>query len=364
MASAPSVRKQRRDAARAVARTQAREARAARGGRPAPIVLIGGGLAAVLLLFAAVTVVRAWLVDPLTRARASYAAGNYRAARVDLTAAAMEHPDDPAIRIDLARAYNALGYGVEAERQLDKAAELGADLDQLRIERAEAQLAAGHPELALATLSGPIAARDATRAHRIAAEAHYRLGHVAAARDNFARALHTSPDDAELWIAYARFRLAEQDVLDADRAADEARTLAPGSAAALAVKADVVRTRGGPVASLPWYQAALGRDPDNVAVMLEYAAALGTSGRYTAMLEPLRRAAELEPHNPRGLFLGATLAARGDEPALARTLLGRINGGDADLPGVLQLRAAVELALDTPVAAANHAARLVEQQPD
>ncbi|MEQ1726049.1 MAG: tetratricopeptide repeat protein [Sphingopyxis sp.] len=364
MVSAPSVRKQRRDAARATAMAAARDARAARGGWPAPIVLIGGGLAAVLLLVAAITAVRAWLVDPLERGRASYAAGNYRAARIDLTAAAMERPDDPAIRIDLARAYNALGRGVEAERQLDKAAELGANAGQLRLERAEAQMAGGNPAQALATLSQPMPRGAAAPALRIAAQAHYQLGNIAAARDNFARALQASPDDADIWIAYARFRLAEQDVQGADRAADEARARAPLSAAALAIKADVVRARGGPVVSLPWYQAALARDPDNVAVMLEYAAALGTSGRYTAMLEPLRRAADLEPRNSRALFLQAALAARGGEPALARTLLGRIGGRDADLPAVLQLRAAVELSLGTPVAAAEHAARLVALQPD
>lgn len=361
MVSAPSIRKQKRDAARVAAKTAARERR---GGRPALIVLIGGAVMAIVLLVTLIMGVRSWMADPLERGRAAMAAGNFRAARVDLTVAATANPNDAGIRIDLARAYNALGRGVEAERQLDKAAELGTNLSALRLERAQAQLAQGGAAQALETLSGPIPARDTVRALRIAAQANYRLGNIAATRASFAQGLRASPNDADMWIAYARFRLAEQDVADADRAADRAWSVAPRSAAALSMKADVVRARGGPVVSLPWYQAALARDPDNVAVMLEYAAALGESGRYAAMLVPLRRAADLESRNPRALFLQAALAARGGEPALARTLLGRIGGAEADQPSVLQLRAAVELSLDTPVEAGNYAARLVASQPD
>ncbi len=361
MVSAPSVRKQRRMNAK-TAGQQARRQR--RSGRLPPIVWIIGAVMGVALMVGAVIGIQSWLTDPLERGRASMAAGNFRAARVDLMNAASRQPNDIAIQLDLARTYNALGRGVEAERQLDRAAELGANETRLRTVRAQAQLLKGDALAALALLAGPIPAAEGAVALRIAAQANYRLGNVAATRANFAEALRQKPDDADLWIAYARFRLAEQDLADADRAADEAWRLTPQSAAALAVKADVVRTRSGPVASIPWYQAGLARDPDNVPLMLEYAAALGEAGRYRDMLEPLRRAAGLEPRNSRALFLEAALAARGDEPALARTLLNRIAGGDADLPAVLQLRAAVELSLETPVAAAQYAQRLIALQPD
>ena len=361
MVSAPSVRKQRRAAAKAVDRA---DLRLRRGGRPAPIIWIGGIIVAVVVVVSAILAVRAWLVDPVERGRAEMAAGNYRAARIDLMNAVEANTTDIALRLDLARSYNALRRGVEAERQLDRAAELGADEARIRVDRAEAQMLQGDPAGALTTLSGPVPAGDGGRALRIAGQAQYQLGNVGAARTAFSRALEQQPDDADLWIAFARFRLSEQDVADADRAADEARMRAPQSSSALAVKAEVVRARGGPVVAIPWYEAALARDPDNVPVMLEYAAALGEAGRYRMMLEPLRRAAGLEPRNSRALFLQAALAARGGEPALARSLLNRINGPDADLPAVLQLRAAVEIALDAPVSAGRFAARLVELQPD
>ncbi len=361
MASAPSVRKQQR----AQRRAEEKAARAQqRGARRAPIVWIGGALIAVLAVVAVAMALRAWFADPLERGRAAMAAGNFRSARVDLMNAASAHPRDASVRIDLARTYVALQRGDEAQRQLARAQELGADAARLRVVTAEAALIRGDAAAALAAVDGPVPASDAANALRIAAQAQYRLGNAAQAQMLFDRALSAHAGDADLWVAYARFRLAEQDLVDADRAADRARDAAPTSAAALFVKADVVRARGGPVASLGWYAAGLEQDPDNVPMMLEQAAALGESGRYVAMLDPLLRAAELEPGNPRALFLQAAIAARSDEAALARTLLNRIGGGDADVPAVLQLRAAVELALDTPVAASRYAARLLELQPD
>ena len=356
MVSAPSVRRARKAAQKAEGRRY--------GHARAPIMRIVGALAVLAVVVLAVLALRAWMTDPLARGRAALAEGNARAARIDLMNAASDKPDDPAIRLDLARAYNDLGRGEEAMRQLDRAADLGVRDAILATGRAQAALHMGDARRAVDYLQVPVAASEQVRALTILADAHYRMGNSGAAAQAYDRALRLSPADARLWTAFARYRLSEQDMAGADAAADRARQAAPQSGTALAVKAEVVRTRAGPVAALPWFAAAIARDPDNVPILLEQAASLGEAGRYRAMLVPLMRAAELEPRNPRVLLLEATVAARGGEPALARTLLSRIGGGSADLPAVLQLRSAVELSLNTPVAAANYAARLVELQPD
>ncbi len=360
MVSAPSVRKKRRDAT-----VDAR--RAALGmayrRRRAPLIVTLTAIAAVLLLIGGLLGARAWFADPLARGRAALSTGDYRAARIDLMNVLVDAPRNTAARIDLARALNGLGRSNEAERQLARAAELGAPQTALRVERAEALLGQGRAADALAALVGPVPAAQRTRAFRIVAQANYRLGRIDLARAAFDNAVRHG-GSADAWVAFARFRLAEQDMLGADSAADEARRLAPQSVTAVAVKADVVRARGGPVASLPWYRAALIHAPDHVSTLLDYAAALGDAGRYRTMLIPLRRAAQLDPGNSRALFLQAVVAARGGEAALARSLLGRIGGADGDLPAVLLARAAVELSLDAPSAARRASARLIEQQPD
>lgn len=357
MVSAPSVRRQRKAERRA---EQVRRY----GHRRAPIVRIALWGAGALFLLLAIYAIHGFLVDPAERGRAALASGDARSARVDFLNAIAEHPRDATLRIDLARALNDLGRAVEAERQLAKAAELGAPPLNLTIETARAALARGDAASALSALDGPVPARQAALANALAGDAAYRNRDFAAAAQYYARAVRLAPNDGDIWTRYARYRLAEQDMLGADNAADRARALAPQSGAAWWVKADVVRYRAGPVASLAWYRAALSHAPNDVGILAEYAAALGEAGRYSAMLDPLSRAAELDAYNPRLLFLEATLAARGGEPALARALLQRIAGDDANQPAVLTLRSAVELSLDTPVAAADYAGRLLQIQPD
>ncbi|MCU0729509.1 MAG: tetratricopeptide repeat protein [Sphingopyxis sp.] len=362
MVSAPSTRKKRREAEKLARREQRR---AELNGRMAPITKFAIAAGLLFTVIIGVLGVRAWLADPLARGREALAAGNYRTARVDLMTAADAAPRDASIRLSLARAYNALGRGREAERNLIRAGELGASPASLRTELAIAQLAQGRAADAIATIGqGSIPASDAARALRTVAQAQYQTGNVRAAADGLAAAIARDGDDAENWIALARFRLAEQDVLGADQAADEARRRAPQSAAALAIKAEVVRNRGGPVAAIPWYEQATEADADNVPVMAEYAATLGEAGQYRAMLVPLRRSLALEPGNGRALLLAATVAARGGEHALARTLLMRMSNVDGDRPAALLLRAAVEMALGTPSTSARFANALVQQQPD
>mgnify|MGYP000924653189 CR=1 FL=1 len=361
MVSAPSVRKKRREEQRAAA-LAARQLAGPRKLSPLARIAIGAGVVAAIVLLA--LGVRAWMVDPAARGHAYLNDGRFAEARVDLMTASDAAPRNKAVRVDLAKALNGLGRGAEAERQLRAAADLGADAALIRVDLAQALAAQGKLEAALQTLNaGAVPARDGARRMRMAADYHYRLGHFDEARSLYQRALRTDPNDPQGWLAFARYRLAEDDVGGADYAADQAWARAPGTAAVLAVKAHVVQARGGPVAALPWYAAALDRDPGNVELMLDQAAALGDAGRYRDMLVPLRRAAGISAGNPRALYLQAMLAARGGEYPLARSLLTRLPGGWQDLPAVLQLRAAVELALDTPDAARRSAARLMEQQP-
>ena len=354
MASAPpSVRKQRRSAQRAQG-----------GGRlwRSPLLRVLLALSAVALVVIVAASVRNALADPLERGRSALAAGDYRSAQVDFLAVLDARPGDAAARIDLARALNRLGRGVEAERHLLRAQELGASEAVVRVELARARLVQGRAADAVDTLRGAVPRAEQTQAFIVAGQANYRLGRGDAAGRAFALAVESGEADA--YIAVSRWRLAEQDMLQAEDAANQAWQRAPRSPEALLARADVVLARGGPVVALPWYEAALAAQPGHLDALIGYAAALGEAGRARDMLGPLRQAAQLEPNNPRILYLQAAVAARGGEPGLARTLLNRIRGSEADRPGVLMLRATSELMLGAPVAARNAAARLLEIQPD
>ncbi|HSF13291.1 MAG TPA: tetratricopeptide repeat protein [Erythrobacter sp.] len=176
-----------------------------------------------------------------------------------------------------------------------------------------------------------------------------------------ARAL--DPDNPDLWVAIARLRFRGGEHLTALEAADRALSLGPDHAPALLMRAFMVRDAHGPANALPWFEAALAADPENPDVWAEYAATLGDSGRGRAMLRAVRKLATIAPADPRVLYLQAVLAARGGDPALARSLLVRSGMAELGVPAALQLDATLGLAEGNYDSAATTLSSLIERQP-
>ncbi|WP_374525098.1 tetratricopeptide repeat protein [Sphingopyxis sp.] len=267
-------------------------------------------------------------------------------------------------RVELARAQLRLGDGVGAEASVKAALAVGANDDYLRPLLARAYALQGDGNRALQTLdAGPIAPAMIGEAAWVAADVHMENGDLDAARDAYDRAVRERPRDSRLWVDVARFRDANADTLGARDAVDYAIELDGANGAALAYKANLVRTQQGLSASLAWYDKALAADPDNADALIDQAATLGDLGRYKDMLAALRRAAALAPRDPRPYYLQAVLAARAGNHALARSLLQRTRGELDDQPGFMLLSAVVELELGGEAVAASWAERLLAEQP-
>lgn len=194
---------------------------------------------------------------------------------------------------------------------------------------------------------------DAALARGALAEAGSRL--------DAARAL--APDDPDLWVAIARLRFRGGEHFTALEAADRALELGPRHAPALLMRALMVRDAHGPAKALMWFEAALAADPHNADVWAEYAATLGESGRNRAMLRAVRRLAEIVPDDARVFYLQAVLAARGDNPALARSLLQRSGLAARKVPAAMQLDAVLSLASGNYDSAAATLETLTARQP-
>ncbi|WP_422061340.1 tetratricopeptide repeat protein [Sphingopyxis sp.] len=267
--------------------------------------------------------------------------------------------------VKLARAQIGLGDGVGAEATVKAALGAGANDEYLRPLLARAYALQGDGSRALQTLDGgPIAPAMIGEAAWVAGDVHLDNGDLGAARDAYDRAVRELPRNSMLWVDVARFRDANADTLGARDAVDFAIELDRGNCAALAYKANLVRTQQGLTASLGWYDRALAADPDNADALIEQAATFGDLGRYKDMLASLRRAAPLVPRNPRLYYLQAVLAARGDNYALARSLLQRTRGALDEEPGFMLLSAIVELQLGGEAVAATWGDRLVAEQPE
>lgn len=284
--------------------------------------------------------------------------------RAELQDAIADNPQAIAERVELARVAIALGDGVGAEAAVNGALAAGGNAAALRPLLARAFAMQGEGQRALETIDGgAIIPEMIGEAAWVAGDVHLSNGDLVAARDAYDRAVREMPRNSALWVDVARFRDASADTAGARDAVDFAIELDKANSAALAYKANLIRTEQGLKASLPWYDQAMVADPDNADALIDQAATLGDLGRYRDMLTALRHAATIVPGNPRIYYLQAVLAARADNYPLARSLLQRTRGAIDDLPGFMLLSAVVELELGGEAIAATWADRLLVEQP-
>lgn len=284
--------------------------------------------------------------------------------RAELQAIIADNPQAIAERVELARVAIRLGDGVGAEAAVKDALAAGGNAAALRPLLARAYAMQGEGQRALETIdAGPIIPEMIGEAAWVAGDVHRTRGDLAAARDAYDRAVRELPRHSALWVDVARFRDANADTAGARDAVDYAIELDKANSAALAYKANLIRTADGLTASLKWYDAALTADLDNADALIDQAATLGDLGRYRDMLTALRHAATIVPRDPRLFYLQAVLAARAGNYRLARSLLQRTRGEIDGLPGFMLLSAVVELELGGEAVAATWADRLLIEQP-
>lgn len=151
-------------------------------------------------------------------------------------------------------------------------------------------------------------------------------------------------DNPAVWVAIARLRFRGGEQIAAVEAADHALELDPAHGPALLMRAQLVRDAHGPAAARPWFEAALAADGANARIRTEYAATLGESGEYRAMVTALGRVGETDKQADRAHFLRAVLAARAGESVLARSLLARSGLSEEGVPAAVLLDALIHLA--------------------
>ena len=189
-------------------------------------------------------------------------------------------------------------------------------------------------------------------------------GDLAAATRAFDGALQSGEVTAPLWVDIGRLRYrAGQHHLALDAAAT-ALEVDPNDPRALEFKAQLTRDAVGVVAALPWFERAVGRAPDDLDLLGEYAATLGEAGRNRDMLRVARRMVELDARHPRAYFLQAVLAARAGLDDLARRLLSRTAGAYDDVPAGQLLAGVLELRAGNAALAIDRFEALVRSQPD
>lgn len=324
-----------------------------------------GAFGVALLAFRSVVANR---IDPeaaraaLARSQQYLKASNASAARSQAFAAVRADPKWGEAHLALARADLALEEGIPAEAALRRAIDNGVDPKRTHALMAHAILLQGDPRRALVEAAKAPEA-DRLYALRVRTRAYTAGGNLAAAQQAALAAVRLAPNDADAWTDLGRFRFNAGDVVGAIEAAGKATSLDKGNTDALLLRAELVRTQFGLVASLPWFEAALKRDPYRHAALIQYAATLGDAGRTRQMLAVTRKAMEVRPRSPQALYLQAVLAARAEQFGLARDLLQRAGSGVASLPGGLLLGGSLDIEQGRYERAIEKLRNLVSLQP-
>ncbi|MCC2979846.1 tetratricopeptide repeat protein [Sphingomonas sp. IC4-52] len=297
-------------------------------------------LVVIALVLAAIVLVarRASRPDPDEALRASFAAlkrGNYSAARNHALVAA-DGPDAGRGNAVLGRIYLLLGDGAAAEGALNRAVAAGMPRARLHQLLADAYLLQGNADRALSE-AAHASGRYAAYAARVRARGMATKGDVPGATALLNTILSRSRNDASAWADLGRIRMAAGDVAAADLAARRAVALAPASLDAIVLSGEVVRSRYGLTAALPWFGRALELDAYYLPALIQYAATAGDAGQYAGMLQATRRALAARPNHPQALYLQAVMAARAGNRDLARALLGRMGDAGLAMPGVVLL---------------------------
>ncbi|UVO51964.1 tetratricopeptide repeat protein [Sphingomonas sp. SUN019] len=347
-----------------------RKRRGARMARPAWLGARTVRLAGVLLVAAALVggivllAQRASAPDPraeLATGLRMLERGNYTAARTHVQAATAERPDWELAQAVLGRVHLALREGVAAEGALNRAAAGGMPAARLHHLFADAWLQQGDADRA-ADETARAAPAYARYAARVRSRTLAAMGDAPAATHGLQALVTDAPRDADAWTDLAQVRFDVGDVTGADQAVQRSLTIDPDAPEALTLRAQVIRSRYGLIAALPWFEAALKRDAHYYPALIEYAATLGDAGQSQAMLDTTRRALEAKPGDPRALYLLAVLAARADRFDLSRAMLGKI-GGSGSIPGVLLLGGALNQAAGKYEQAVLQWRELVARQP-
>ncbi len=263
-----------------------------------------------------------------------------------------------------AQADIAAGDGIAAEVRLKQAMADGAAREAVAAYMGEALIAQGELERARSWLApGRFTAHTAALGFRTLARLERLEGNLPAAGAAFDRVIALTPKDAAMWVEIARLRYAGGEHVLALDAANYAFDLDPTNVRVLELRGQVVRDQRGLVASLPWFEAALARSPDDVPVLGEYAATLGDLGRARDMLAVTRKLLAVDPGNARAFYLQAVLAARAGNDDLARKLLGRVGDRLGEMPGKRLLEGVLELRAGNHVLAAEAFEDLHRRQP-
>ena len=299
--------------------------------------------------------------DMLASARSHQAAGEGRAAVIELKNLLQHDPGHGAARRMLGELYLDQGDPQSAEKELRRALGLGQARQQVLPALVKSLLYQGSWQGVLDELRDePVrAAVLAWRGHALLG-----LGKAEEAALLYTQALHQEPGLADAHLGQARLALARNDQAAAMAAAEHAVAANPDNIEALRFKAELQRAHGELDAALFGYQAILHRQPNNMQAHADIAILQLQAGHAELAHQQLDAARKLQPNSLVVVYTQGLLDLMEGRPKAALQQAQMVLRSAPDhLPSLL-LAATVELALGAPAQARPYLLRYRQARPD
>lgn len=255
--------------------------------------------------------------DRFERAEASFAAGEYEQARIDLISVLDENRDDAAALLLLARTELAQGNGDGARERLLRLQELGAEPEDYAFLLAEAENLRGNPDGAIEAL----AQVETAEAYRLRAQALTGMNRVDEAREALREGLDKPGDKGALYAEYAMFRLADGEVEEAARYVQLARQAAPEALETYLATGRLALAQERTDEAIAILAEGSEAYPTDLRLFEEQAMALGQAGRFEDIEALVENGRARFGGTPEFTILRAKLAAERGEWEEVRTLM-------------------------------------------
>ncbi|MBK8535567.1 MAG: PEP-CTERM system TPR-repeat protein PrsT [Candidatus Competibacteraceae bacterium] len=338
-------------------------------------------------------------VEYVQRAREHQAKRELQASVIELKNALQKNPENRDARALLGQLYVETGNGVSAEKELQRAKELGADRSVWQVPLARAYLLQGQNQklLDLTPEANDPAAQQATLL-ALQGLAELALNRLDNAKASLSRALESQPDNPDALLGMSQLALINRNYSEAENFASKASERDPHDVRPWFVKVRLSRMQNDDPAALKSLQRILELQPQNPMALLERAEIAITQGKQDEALADVEAVRKRQPNLPdanylRGRILFQKKDLAGAQDALLQVirvapnhpgsqfLLGSINYeqnnlGQADLyltpfvnsqPGYLPARlllAATQLKQNQPGRAINLLTPALAQAPN
>ena len=282
----------------------------------------------------------------VTEARTKLAAGDYKAAMIQLKNAVAKDEKNAEARFELGKLYLAQLDLASAEKEFRRAREAGYSASVVNPMIARALLGQREYQRVLDELPAPAdGSPDAATLQALRATAELGLGRKEEARKAMQHALATAPDNVEVHLALAQLALADGDPAKAMQALDQALRINPKHLDSLLLKGDLLRTSGKPVEAAAVYREVLKIDPRHSSTLLALAGIAISENKLDDARKEVDAALKITPNSLQARYTQALIDFREKKTESARDRLASVLKAAPNYVPALLLGGTIEYAL-------------------